>query len=163
MTERIFETPFGSLLLMALGDSLIYCNWINDDCRRKEERIRRKYADMQLEGEECTLEESEKQLKEYFNGDRTIFDLKVKTEGTNFQEEVWKVLKLISYGTTVTYTDLSRMMKKPRACRAIANACGSNPIAIIQPCHRVVGKTGIGGYTGGLDKKVSLLNLEKSI
>ncbi len=107
-------------------------------------------------------EETIRQLKEYFAGKRTKFDIPLHPKGTEFQRNVWHVLKAIPYGETRCYQDVATAVGNPRACRAVGMANNKNPIMIIVPCHRVIGKNGtLGGYAGGLDVKIKLLQLEK--
>lgn len=108
------------------------------------------------------LTAAERQLAEYFAGERTDFDLPLAPEGTPFQLEVWGELQGISYGETVTYGELAaRLGRGPAASRAVGTANGANPIPIVIPCHRVVGADGnLVGYAGGLDRKVALLAVE---
>ncbi len=107
------------------------------------------------------LEETEKQLREYFNGERTVFDLPLGPMGTEFQKKVWKALQGIPYGTTASYGDIARQVGNPKGFRAVGMANNKNPIAIILPCHRVIGSDGkLVGYGGGLENKVFLLAFE---
>lgn len=108
------------------------------------------------------LKKAGTQLKEYFAGTRKEFDLPVDTGGTPFQKEVWKALTEIPYGQICSYQDIARRIGRPKACRAVGRANGTNPVAILVPCHRVIGKSGtLTGYAGGLDIKEFLLKLEK--
>ena len=103
-----------------------------------------------------------KQIKEYLGGDRKYFDLPIETIGTEFQKKVWNELRNIPYGQTKTYKDIALAIKNEKACRAIGNANNKNPLPIIIPCHRVIGSNGkLVGYSGGLDIKEKLLNIEK--
>ncbi|MCF8274530.1 MAG: methylated-DNA--[protein]-cysteine S-methyltransferase [Flavobacteriaceae bacterium] len=107
------------------------------------------------------LEDSVIQLKEYFEGNRTNFDLKLNPEGTSFQKKVWKLLEQIPCGKTISYLELSKQLGDVKAIRAVANANGKNPIWIIIPCHRVIGSDGsLTGYAGGLHRKKWLLEHE---
>lgn len=102
-----------------------------------------------------------KQLQEYFDGNRTAFDLKLNPKGTEFQKKVWKELVKIPYGKTVSYLDLAKKLGDTKAIRAVAAANGKNPLWIIVPCHRVIGSDGsLTGYAGGLHRKQWLLNHE---
>ena len=102
------------------------------------------------------------QLDQYFQGGRTEFDLPLSLIGTTFQQRVWEELQKILYGQTISYLRLAGRMGIPKAVRAVANANGANPVSIIVPCHRVVGSNGkLGGYGGGLETKVFLLNIEQ--
>ena len=110
------------------------------------------------------IDVAEHQLDEYFSGNRVNFDLTVRPEGTLFQKQVWEEMQKIPFGETVTYAELAKRVGRPEAWRAVANACGKNPIVIIIPCHRVVGSYGkLGGYSGGLDKKQWLLQHEAAV
>ncbi len=105
--------------------------------------------------------EAVRQLAEYLAGDRRRFDLPIDLRGTEFQLYVWHELAQIPYGTTVSYGEIAARIGRPRAARAVGAAVGSNPIPIIIPCHRVIGKTGaLVGFGGGLDLKQRLLALE---
>jgi methylated-DNA-[protein]-cysteine S-methyltransferase len=101
------------------------------------------------------------QLDEYFAGERTEFDLPLGHAGTRFEEQVWSALRRIPYGATATYGEIARGIGHPTGARAVGTANGRNPIAIVVPCHRVVGAGGkLTGYAGGLDRKRFLLELE---
>jgi methylated-DNA-[protein]-cysteine S-methyltransferase len=102
-----------------------------------------------------------KQLAEYFDGKRTIFDVPFDLEGTPFQLRVWAALSTIPFGKTRSYMDIARALGDPKAIRAVGTANGSNKIAIIIPCHRVIGSDGsLTGYAGGLHRKKWLLDFE---
>ena len=112
-------------------------------------------------GGDPLLEKAEAQLQEYFAGKRKTFDLPLKLEGTEFQERVWQALCRIPYGSTCSYSELAAAAGRPKAIRAAAQACHVNPIGIVVPCHRVIGKDGsLTGYAGGIEKKKFLLELE---
>ena len=102
-----------------------------------------------------------KQLEEYWSGNRTEFDLPFDLKGTAFQRSVWAALQEIPYGKTCSYSQLTERLGRPSAVRAVANAIGKNPCLILIPCHRVLGKNGsLTGFSGGLELKKQLLNLE---
>jgi AraC family transcriptional regulator of adaptative response/methylated-DNA-[protein]-cysteine methyltransferase len=104
----------------------------------------------------------DKQLKEYFDGKRKEFDVPLSLPGTDFQLKVWKELQRIPFGSTRSYQEQAIALKNPKAIRAVAQANRDNRIAIIVPCHRVIGKDGkLVGYGGGVWRKQYLLNLEK--
>jgi methylated-DNA-[protein]-cysteine S-methyltransferase len=104
-----------------------------------------------------------RQLTEYFAGERTDFDLPLAAQGTVFQRKVWDALRRIEYGTTRTYGQIAEEIGARGAARAVGSANHDNPIAIVVPCHRVVGANGsLTGYAGGLDQKRALLELETS-
>lgn len=101
------------------------------------------------------------QLISYFNKERTAFDVKLSPEGTAFQQQIWNQLLEIPHGQTCSYQDIALAINKPSACRAIGMANSKNPIPIIIPCHRVIGKNGkLTGYAGGLETKAKLLEIE---
>lgn len=102
-----------------------------------------------------------KQLEEYFSGERKVFDLPLKQNGTPFQQKAWEYLNTIPYGKTVSYKDEAIAIGSPKGCRAVGAANGKNNLAIIVPCHRVVNEGGrLGGYAYGTDIKLLLLELE---
>lgn len=104
------------------------------------------------------------QLKEYFNGQRTDFDLILNPQGTEFQQKVWQELAKIPFGSTVTYLDMAKRLGDPKCIRAAATANGKNPLWIIIPCHRVIGSDGsLTGYAGGLWRKKWLLAHESPV
>lgn len=110
------------------------------------------------------LKEAAAQLREYFDGTRREFALPLAFEGTEFQQAVWKELLAIPYGKTRSYGEIAQSIGNPKACRAVGMANNRNPIAIIVPCHRVIGANGkLVGYGGGLDIKERLLALEKNM
>lgn len=107
------------------------------------------------------LEDCVFQLTEYFEGSRKQFSLKLNPEGTTFQKKVWKQLKQIPFGKTISYLELSKQLGDVKAIRAVANANGKNPLWILIPCHRVIGTNGsLTGYAGGLQRKQWLLEHE---
>jgi methylated-DNA-[protein]-cysteine S-methyltransferase len=102
-----------------------------------------------------------RQLSEYFDGERDEFDVPLGMTGTPFQRRVWQALQRIPYGETTTYGELARRLGRPSASRAVGLANGRNPIAVIVPCHRVIGSDGsLTGYGGGVERKRLLLELE---
>jgi methylated-DNA-[protein]-cysteine S-methyltransferase len=107
------------------------------------------------------LAETEQQLSDYFAGKRRSFELPIDPRGTAFQKQVWRCLERIPFGTTKSYGDIARTVGSPRGFRAVGAACGKNPLAIVVPCHRVVGANGkLTGFGGGLDAKAELLAFE---
>jgi methylated-DNA-[protein]-cysteine S-methyltransferase len=102
------------------------------------------------------------QLEQYFAGERTDFDLDLELGGTPFERRVWEEVRAIPYGQTATYAEIARRIGRPGACRAVGRANGRNPVAVIVPCHRVVGSDGsLTGYAGGIEMKRALLDLEQ--
>jgi methylated-DNA-[protein]-cysteine S-methyltransferase len=110
---------------------------------------------------QALLDATERQLADYFAGRRTAFDLPLAPAGTPFQRCVWNALLAIPYGATASYAEIARRIGQPTAMRAVGAANGRNPIAIVIPCHRVIGADGtLTGYAGGLARKQALLALE---
>ena len=107
------------------------------------------------------LAEAARQLSAYFSGDLRDFDLPLRLRGTPFQTSVWQALREIPYGRTISYGELARAIDRPGAARAVGRANAQNPLAIVVPCHRVIGADGdLTGYAGGLGVKAALLALE---
>ena len=102
------------------------------------------------------------QLDEYFFEGRKKFDIAFKISPTNFRLKVYQEMQKIPYGKSITYSDLANKVGSPKAFRAVGTACGKNPLPLIIPCHRVKAQSGLGGFTGGLDIKRFLLNLESN-
>lgn len=115
-----------------------------------------------LEKDTNILKNTERQLSEYFSGKRNTFDLKLNSKGTDFMKKVWRELLNIPYGETRTYKEIAEKIGNPKGARAVGMANNKNPIPIIIPCHRVIGKNKkLVGYALGLDMKEFLLNLER--
>ena len=100
------------------------------------------------------------QLKEYFEGKRRCFNIPINPQGTPYQQMVWKRLMAVGFGECVTYRDLAERSHGEKHCRSVANSVGKNPILIIVPCHRVVAKNSIGGFSCGVFRKIELLKIE---
>jgi methylated-DNA-[protein]-cysteine S-methyltransferase len=149
------DSPLGTLKLVATDAGLAAILWPNDDPARV--RLGTPVED----GAHPVLLEAERQLREYFEGRRKVFDLKLDFNGTEFQRQVWAALLTIPYGETRSYAQIARQIGHPHAVRAVGAANGKNPISIVAPCHRVIGSTGkLTGFAGGLEAKAFLLALE---
>jgi len=149
-------SPVGRLRLISIGEELTAV-WFEHgrDARKGDAALRA--------GTSPVIERAKRQLAEYFRGERQDFDLPLAPSGTDFQQRVWKKLRLIEYGTTTTYGALAHVLGSPNASRAVGLANGSNPIPIIIPCHRVIGANGaLTGFGGGLPIKRALLDLERA-
>ena len=149
------KSPVGKLKLVASSNALIAVLW-------QEERPNRvKLGTMNLDPQHPILIEAERQISEYFVGERIDFDLPLQLDGTEFQRKVWRALREIPFGETKSYQDLARAVGSPKASRAVGAANGKNPFSIVVPCHRVVGADGaLTGFAGGLETKAALLALE---
>ena len=152
-THTTIASPLGELILVAEDGTLsgVYFpgHWTRPDPatfgKRSEQR----------------LEQVERQLAEYFAGERTSFELPTSVTGNAFQRQVWDLLAQIPYGQTTTYGELASELGNPTLARMVGQAVGHNPLSVIVPCHRVVGKDGkLTGYAGGLRRKRFLLDLE---
>lgn len=151
-TYSTFESPLGTLLLVAEDGKIVRLalpgatpdtSWARDD---------KAFVD------------ARKQLADYFAGRRRDFDLPLAPRGTQFEMKVWSALRKIPYGETVSYADIARAIGNPHGARAVGQANGRNPIAIVVPCHRVIASGGkIGGYGGGVPAKRKLLALEQGV
>lgn len=145
-----YDSPVGPLYLMEEKGQLLELSFskFSEDKTMKEKETE-------------LLQEVKRQLGEYFVGKLRNFDLPLNPQGTEFQKKVWKALLGIPYGTTSSYGEIAKTIGHEKAARAIGGANHVNPISIIIPCHRVIGKSGkLVGYGGGLDVKVKLLELE---
>ena len=144
-----YNSIIGDIFISADENSLLSVKFVNHNfIENKENKI---------------IRQTIKQLDEYFNGKRKKFELPLNPKGTEFQKKVWLQLMNIPYGKTATYKDIATLIGNTNASRAVGNANNKNPIAIIIPCHRVIGSNNkLTGYAGGLDKKEKLLNLEKN-
>jgi len=142
------DTPTGPMTLTEDGDAITHVEWGGPECLDDTQLLRRAKA----------------QIAEYFDGSRTEFDLPLRVLGSDFQRAVCEVMSAIPFGETVTYGDISKQLNIP--AQAIGQACGGNPIPLIIPCHRVLGASGLGGFSGGgggvggIELKVELLRHE---
>lgn len=153
MTARTIKIIGHNLGFVADKDAIIRCKWTDQTA------IEDYGNDL---AETAAIDMAIQQISEYLEGKRKDFSIPLRIEGSLFRMKVWEELKKIPYGETVTYAELARRIGSPKAFRAVANACGANPCPIIIPCHRVVASGGkTGGYTGGLDIKLKLLEIEK--
>jgi AraC family transcriptional regulator of adaptative response/methylated-DNA-[protein]-cysteine methyltransferase len=158
---KSIDTPLGSMLAGATAEGICVL-WFAGTEGTERESIRKYFGAEIEESEGRYFDPLVLQLSEYFEGKRKNFDLPLVLCGTDFQKQVWRELLNIPYGQTRSYKQQSLAIKKPDAIRAVASANGANPIAIIIPCHRVIGEDGsLTGYGGGLWRKKWLLDLEK--
>ena len=149
----IFNSPIHALCIVENGHAITAIKFMRNhpvnpsDAEEKETPL---------------IKEAIKQLTEYFDGNRTVFDLPVSPQGTDFQKRVWNALCTVPYGETRSYQQIAAIVNCPKGARAVGLANNRNPIPIIIPCHRVIGANGsLTGYAGGLDVKQKLLHIEK--
>ena len=153
---RVVPSPIGPLLLAGSVEGLETIRFADDG------NPARPHESWRPDG--VTLDEAARQLEEYFRGERRSFDLALSARGTAFQREVWRSLRGIPYGETTTYGSIAERMGRPSAVRAVGAANGRNPVPIVVPCHRVIGKNGsLVGFAGGLRRKEALLQLEGAL
>ncbi|MAZ26741.1 MAG: cysteine methyltransferase [Cytophagaceae bacterium] len=149
--KAIIDSPLGQILLEGDKDGLSIVKFLEE-----EHEITQKIPQ--------SLAFAERQLKAYFAGEHKDFDLRLNPEGTGFQQRVWKKLQDIPSGKTTTYMEMAKQLGDPKVIRAAASANGKNPIAIIIPCHRVIGSdNSLTGYAGGLWRKKWLLEHEQPV
>lgn len=151
MATTIYNSPLGKLLIEAVDDHI---TMITNDI---DERIDKAEDDNKL------LEETKRQLDEYFAGKRKTFTLPLVFNGTKYRKTVWEELLKIPYGTTISYSELAAAIGNDKGARSVGMACSENNIMIVVPCHRVIGKNGkLTGYSGGIEIKKQLLELENN-
>jgi len=154
MWYTMMPSPVGRLMLAGYEDALQCLSFTMGSRAREPEADWREDAG--------PFRECIGQLNQYFAGERRTFDFPLAPQGTSFQLQVWRELQQIPYGVTISYGEMARRIGNPSASRAVGLANGANPIAIIVPCHRVIGASGkLTGFGGGLDIKQRLLDLEQ--
>jgi methylated-DNA-[protein]-cysteine S-methyltransferase len=151
------KSPIGDLFLVASDAALIGIIYPQNWSEYKSKNLGL------IKGDNKIIKQTEKQLSEYWLGQRKTFDIPLSLKGTEFQMKAWKALTKIPFGKTKTYKEQAQLIKSEKAVRAVGTANGKNPISIIVPCHRVIGSNQtLTGYGGGLKNKEYLLNLEKA-
>jgi O-6-methylguanine DNA methyltransferase len=157
------ESPIGPLALGSSEKGLVFLQFAPGEMDRLVRIIEGKFPGSEvIEGRNEILREASRELKGYLKGEVKDFRVPLNLVGTPFQKTTWQALSRIPYGDTRTYGQISQQMGVPKASRAVGSACGQNPVAIIVPCHRVVGRDGrLVGYACGVERKRWLLDLEK--
>ncbi len=152
MISTIYDSPIGPLTLASNGEALIQVEFEGG-----------KYPLPQYElGSDNILDQTRRELDQYFAGKLRAFKVKVAPQGTEFQRKVWAALQTIPYGATKSYAQQAKLIGAPKATRAVGAANGRNPIPVIIPCHRVIGANGsLTGFGGGMERKQILLELEQ--
>jgi len=152
---KLMISPVGVLTLLASDQGLAAILWQDDDPKRV------RLSPVTENNLHPLLLETERQLNDYFAGQRQRFDLPLDFTGTEFQKKVWAALVTIPFGETRSYGEIARQIGHPQAVRAVGAANGKNPISIVAPCHRVIGANGkLTGFAGGLATKAFLLDIE---
>jgi len=145
------ESPVGTVEIAATEQGIRHIYFVEQP----------KQAGGHPQSDSVILKSAKQQLSQYFAGERQDFDLPLAPIGTDFQQQVWQALRTIAYGKTCSYGDIARQINNQKAVRAVGAANGKNPLSIVVPCHRVIGKSGkLTGYAGGLSRKAWLLQLE---
>ena len=157
---RHVESPIGPLTLAANGTRLCLLHFGNDE--QAVSAFLRRWYPVEARGTETITAAAAERLSSYFAGETTALDgIEVELKGTHFQRRVWEALRSVPAGTTASYGEIARRIGAPSAVRAVGAANGANPIAIVVPCHRIIGSGGsLTGYGGGLDRKQWLLRHE---
>lgn len=165
LNAKFIESRIGTLIAVSNEKNLLYLSPIGGKHVDSELKQLTKLLSKSIveNGDSKPLKLLESELNEYFNGNLTEFTTPLQFDviGTEFQQSVWNEIYKIEYGQTSTYSELAQRIGKPKSYRAVANACGRNPISIIVPCHRILASNnGLGGYSSGIEKKTILLDLE---
>ena len=150
METAAFKSPIGWVLISGTDTTITKVDFVEVAPENTDSKL-------------PMLNKCKLQLEEYFAGNRKEFELNLSPNGTDFQKKVWNELQNIPFGKTISYMDQSKKMGDPKAIRAVASANGKNPIAVIIPCHRVIGSSGdLTGYASGIHRKKWLLELESN-
>lgn len=161
MFERIIQAPLGEIRLRSDGKSLTGLWFVGQVNDAKDN------SDIEIKDDLPIFGQVETWLESYFSGEQTPIKIPLQPKGTVFQEEVWKILQEIPYGETMTYGEIAQRIAKEKgvatySAQAVGQAVGKNPISILIPCHRVLGKNGaLTGYAGGVHRKEQLLRIER--
>ncbi|WP_107943377.1 methylated-DNA--[protein]-cysteine S-methyltransferase [Metasolibacillus sp. FSL H7-0170] len=165
MSQPIYWTSFyyGDIqfVIAAMEQGLCYTGSLHENEEELLVWAKKHYKDSEVKEDASKLALYIQQFTEYFQGQRQQFDFPVYYKGTPFQESVWRELQQIPYGETCTYSDIAMRIGNPKAVRAVGGAVGANPVIIIVPCHRVIGKDGsLTGFSAGIELKKALLAIE---
>ena len=161
MFERMIQAPLGEIRLRSDGKSLTGLWFVGQVNDAKDN------SDIEIKDDLPIFGQVETWLESYFSGEQTPIKIPLQPKGTVFQEEVWKILQEIPYGETMTYGEIAQRIAKEKgvatySAQAVGQAVGKNPISILIPCHRVLGKNGaLTGYAGGVHRKEQLLKVER--
>lgn len=162
-----FETPIGFMTVLANDSGVCRIDYGNyEDRIASFQTWKKKHflkGELVYDPEYEFVQQTKREINEYFKGERNEFTIPLNCYGTDFQRKVWRtLLHDIPYGETRSYKDIAAMLHSPKAIRAVGGAVNQNPFSIVVPCHRVIGSNGkLVGYAGGLERKQQLLELEK--
>lgn len=162
---QYYKSPVGEILLGSYDGKLCLADWRYRKMRESiDKRIQKGLKAEYVEESTEVIEETIKQMKEYFNYERKSFTIPLLMVGTEFQKTVWQGLIDTPFGTTSSYLELAKRIGNEKAVRAVATANGANSISVMIPCHRIIGSNGdLVGYAGGLDVKRKLLEIENNL
>lgn len=161
--KKLIKTPLGPMLAIADDHELYLLDFIDrDDLAAEIYKLQQAlHCDIET-GDTCVLKQITFEMTNYFSGKNLTFTTPVALRGSAFQQKVWRQLSHIPHGTTQSYLDIAKAIRRPKAFRAVANANGANRLTILIPCHRVINHNGkLGGYGGGLARKQWLLEHER--
>ena len=159
ITYTTSDCPLGRLLVASTSKGLCMVSIAKSD-RDLESRLKTSFPSARIERDDRGMSKMMTAVKRRMAGKDLDEKMSLDLHGTPFQVEVWKEMLRIPAGKTKSYAEVARNIGRPKAFRAVAQACGANPIPVVVPCHRVVASKGLGGYTGGIDRKIFLLKDE---
>lgn len=165
ISAKIIATPIGEMLACANDEGVVLLEFADKKNLQSvlNEISKSLKANITFQKHKI-LDDLQLELEQYFNHNLQVFTVPINPVGTEFQKKVWQVLRKIPYGETRSYAAQAKSLGSPKSVRAVANANGRNKISIIIPCHRVIGSNGtLTGYSGGIDRKMRLLELENAI
>ena len=152
-----YSSPIGEIMIASDGEAVCGA-WFLD-----QKHFKSTIDDVTVNDDLAIFKKVTRWFDDYFNGLNPEIDFKLRPDGSDFRKRVWKVLSEIPYGETLTYGEIASMISPEMSARAVGGAVGHNPIAILIPCHRVLGADGkLTGYAGGIDRKIQLLRLENA-
>ncbi|MCC5792665.1 MAG: methylated-DNA--[protein]-cysteine S-methyltransferase [Legionellaceae bacterium] len=159
-----FDSPLGAMLAIADQNALYLLEFMDKPLLPATlQKFAKKHKAILVAGESPPIKHIQRELAKYFTGQLLTFHTPIHLSGSDFQRSVWQELRAIPYGETRSYAQQAQRLHKASAFRAVANANGANPLAIIVPCHRVICSNGaLGGYSGGIDRKQWLITHERS-
>ncbi|WP_194944990.1 methylated-DNA--[protein]-cysteine S-methyltransferase [Shewanella sp. TC10] len=161
---QVINSPVGHLKLQASAYGLTHLQVVSEpvnNVNQQQPETLEHASAAEISQAKAFIVQAIDELEQYFAGDRQEFDVTLAAKGTEFQQQVWQALKELPFGQVCSYAAIADKIERPKAVRAVGAANGANPIAIIVPCHRVIGKNGsLTGYAYGLEMKQSLLSLE---